>query len=98
MAISGLVVTLAEDDDAAGSAVSKLGADPRLTLGERFGRRLAVVADTPSVHEDRALWDELRGTPGVTYVDVTFVHLDTDPAPSDDLSQDKPVEERRAHR
>lgn len=98
MAISGLVVTLADDETAAAGALAALGADPRLTLGERFGRRLAIVADTPSVHADRALWDELRGTPGVTYVDVTFVHLDTHPASSDDQGQDKPVEDHRAHR
>jgi hypothetical protein len=97
MAISGLVVTLAEDDAAADAAVTMLEGDPRLTLGERFGRRLALVADTPSVHADRALWDELRGNPGITNVDVTFVHLDAEPASSEDQGQDTPVEDHRAH-
>lgn len=97
MAISGLVVTLAENNDAAEAAVAILRADPRLTLGEQFGRRLALVADTPSVRADRDLWDELRGNPGITNVDVTFVHLDAEPASSEDQGQDTPVEDHRAH-
>jgi hypothetical protein len=77
MAISGLVVTLS-DDSAAAAALSALAADPRLVLGERFGHRVAVVAETPGVDADRALWDELRGTHGITNVDVTYVHLGSD--------------------
>lgn len=98
MAISGLVVTLAEDDAAADATVTQLRADTRLTLGDRFGRRLALVADTPSIHADRDLWDELRETPGITNVDVTFVHLDTDPAPSRDQTDDMLTEDHRANR
>ena len=97
MAISGLVVTLS--DDAAGAAVlSVLATNPQLTLGERFGRRVAVVAETPSVHADRDLFDELRSTPGITQVDVTFVHLDTEPAASEHTYQSHSVEELHAHR
>lgn len=97
MAISGLVVTLS-NDTAAAATLSVLSSDPRLTLGEQFGRRIAVVAETPSAHEDRELFDELRAMPGITQVDVTFVHLDTEPAVSE-LSQQGPlVEEPHAHR
>lgn len=93
MAISGLVVTLS-DDGAATAALSMLSADPRLTLGGRFGRRVAVVADTPNVESDRVLWDQLRCTPGITHVDVSYVHLDTDvPACTDEGL----VENQHAH-
>jgi hypothetical protein len=95
MSISGLVVTLADEDVTAESAVTTLRADARLTLGERFGRRLAIVADTSSVHDDRVLWDELREMPGVVHVDVTFVHLDADLP--EDQRQDEPAEDHRAH-
>jgi hypothetical protein len=77
MAISGLVVTVSDDGSAA-AALEILSNDPRLVVGERFGRRVAVVAETPGVAADRELWDELRTTPGITHVDVTFVHLDRD--------------------
>jgi len=77
MSISGLVVTVS-DDGAAAAALSMLAADPRITLGERFGRRVAVVVQTPSADSDRLLWEQLRDTPGITHVDVTYVHLDSD--------------------
>jgi hypothetical protein len=97
MAISGLVVTLS-DDAAAEAAFSALRSDPRLTLGERFGRRVAVVAETPSVHDDRSLFDELRGRSGITHVDVIFVHLDTQPAAGENQGANTPVEYQHAHR
>lgn len=97
MAISGLVVTLS-DDTAAAEALSALTLDPRLTLGERFGRRVAVVAETASAHDDRELFDELRGMPGITQVDVTFVHLDAVPAAREHSDRNRPVEEQHAHR
>lgn len=96
MAISGLVLTLS--DDAAGAAVlSVLSTNPLLTLGDRFGRRVAVVAETPSAHADRDLFDELRGTPGITQVDVTFVHLDPELSASKQTDQGHSVEELHAH-
>lgn len=78
MSISGLVLTLS-DDASAEAALSRLAVDSRLVLGERFGRRLPVVAETPSVQGDRDLWDQLRASPGITNVDVAFVHLDEPP-------------------
>lgn len=97
MAISGLVVTLSEDP-AGAAALAVLKSEPRLTLGERFGRRIAVVAETPSARDDRELFDELRGTLGITQVDVTFVHLDTEPAASEHTDRSWTVEEPHAHR
>ncbi len=55
---------------------SALELDRRVTLGERFGLRRAIVAQTSSVGEDRALFEELRALPGVLNVDVAYVHLD----------------------
>ncbi len=97
MSISGLVLTLS-DGAAADAALATLSADPRITVGERFGRRLAVVADTASVESDRDLWDQLRGNPGITNVDVTFVHLDEPPVANDNMNRDGPVEDKHAHR
>lgn len=97
MAISGLVVTLSEDP-AGAAALTVLNSEPRLTLGERFGRRVAVVAETPSARDDRELFDELRAMPGITQVDVTYVHLDPEPAVSGVCRQGPLVEEPHAHR
>lgn len=80
MAVSGIVVTLSEDSALAAAALGALRADGRLTLGERFGARVAAVAENAGVAEDGAMWDDLHALPGVERVDVTFVALD-DPAP-----------------
>ena len=77
MAISGLVVILDDDADAAGRAIQSLAADPRLTVGERAGSRIPLVAETPSAEDDAALWSDLLATPGVKSVDVTFVSVDS---------------------
>lgn len=97
MSISGLVLTLA-DDAPVSATIPALAEDQRLTLGEQFGRRLAVVADTESVEADRALWDELRATPGITNVDVTFVHLDPPPSQPSEPGTPAPLEVPHAHR
>lgn len=76
MAVSGLVVTLAQDPALAEASLAALVRDARLTLGERFGRRLSLVAETPGPREDRQLCDDLRAMPGVVHVDVTFVGFD----------------------
>ncbi|MCA9287639.1 MAG: hypothetical protein KDA05_03590 [Phycisphaerales bacterium] len=99
MSVSGLVITLATDDPKAEHTLRLLAGDTRLTLGERFGRRVPAVAETPGVAEDRALIDDLRALDGVANVDVTFVALDEAPAPSQSNgnTQDRlgPTEPRR---
>ncbi len=97
MAISGLVLTLSADA-AADVALSTLAADPRFTLGDRIGRRIPVVAETRGPHADHDLWDELGSTPGITHVDVTFVHLDNEPAAADDSGPNDLVEEQHVDR
>ena len=96
MAISGLVVKLAENDSA-GVALARLAADASLTLGERFGHRLAVVAETPDAGSDRDLFDELCAKPGIVHVDVTFVHLDEGTDAASELNKGR-VEDQHAHR
>ncbi|MBS0198697.1 MAG: hypothetical protein JSR77_18270 [Planctomycetes bacterium] len=58
-----------------------LTSDRRLSVGERFGRRIAVIAETPSAEADRSLWDELCAMPGVEFIDVAYVGLDDQAAP-----------------
>lgn len=96
MSISGLVLTLSNDSRAE-AAMSTLASDPRLTVGERFDRRVAVVATTPSVESDRELWDDLRSIPGIAFVDVTFVHLDEENAAEENCGHNQRVEDQHAH-
>jgi hypothetical protein len=76
MAISGLVITLSENESAAHAALMSLESDPRLTMGECFGHRVAIVAETSSPDADQALWEALRSHPGIVNVDVAFVEVD----------------------
>jgi hypothetical protein len=75
MAISGLVVTLSDKFSEEAMRAS-LATDERLTVGECFDGRVALVAETPSVEADRALWEDLWSMPGVRHVDVTYVYLE----------------------
>ncbi len=97
MSISGLVVTLSEDPGTSELAMKLLTLDRRLCVGERFGRRVAVMAETPSVEADRSLWDELCTMPGVEFVDVAYVGLD-DQATAHSPPLATPKEGTHAHR
>ncbi|MHC5113016.1 MAG: hypothetical protein ACYTGP_01150 [Planctomycetota bacterium] len=76
MPVSGLVLTLAENEPAAAAAMAELMADDRVDVGAPIGRRLPVVADTPDAHADKRLHAELRDLDGVESIDVVFVHFD----------------------
>ena len=60
--------------------------------------RILVLGD--SYCPNRTLRPALEGLLGheVTFVDVTFVHLDTDPPTTEDQGQAMPVENHRADR
>jgi hypothetical protein len=76
MSVSGLVVSVADEDIADGVALVIGDAGP-FTLGERVGPRLAVALvaeDGPAAGR----WHEwLRQLPGVVKVDVAFVYSGT---------------------
>ncbi len=83
MAISGLVVTLS-DKFSEEEVRTSLAADERLTVGKCFDGRVALVAETPSVEADRALWEHLWRMPGVRHVDVTYVYLEEESQSQED--------------
>jgi nitrate reductase NapAB chaperone NapD len=76
MPISGLLITLADDPQASGRAISSLEADPRIDVGERRGPYLPVVADTAGKQENQRLWDELNELAGVINVNLVFADVD----------------------
>lgn len=75
MAVSALIVTLQEERS--GAALRAIAGDDRFTIGPRDGDRVAVVLDTPEPDADQAAHDWLREQPGVTFVDVVAVYLDS---------------------
>lgn len=78
MTISALVLTL--DQLRMAPTLAALGADPRLELGEPIVNRVPVVVETADCAAGRALFDELRDTPGVAFVDVVMVDFSEEDA------------------
>lgn len=77
MPISGLVITLAEDPQAAELAKQAVRGHPRFTCEAMPDpRRLPAVLDTPDRHTDREDWDWLNALDGVRQVDVVFIHFE----------------------
>ena len=76
VAITGLVVTLSGDSAESGAAREAMEQHALLNLGEPKGRKLPVVADTPSKEDDLAVWHWLNELAGVEFVDVVYVHLE----------------------
>ena len=76
MPVSGLVITLSEDEDRAAEAVARLREDPRLTVGVRNGRKLAATSETASPSEDPELLRTLESDPGIVAANVVFIGFD----------------------
>jgi hypothetical protein len=101
--ISGLVITLDADPRQNAEALRVLAENPRITVGERFGLRLAVVSDTKSSVEAEELVRSLFLVPGVAFVDIVCIDMSLDeegfhtelsvdvaPAPDPDAAQGGP--------
>jgi nitrate reductase NapAB chaperone NapD len=76
MPISGLVITLADDDARCDAALVALRQHGAITLGPQTGPRLPVVVETDSDDEDRQVWEWLQSLPGVLQVDVAMIHFE----------------------
>jgi nitrate reductase NapAB chaperone NapD len=80
MPISGLVVSLHPDQESSRTSIQSLTEDPRIQVGPLVAGRVAIVAETDSVEEDKRLWQWLEDLPGVARVDLTFVGFDEEPS------------------
>ena len=79
MPVSGLVVTLSDDEEERAGAVDTIAADERLTIGEAQKNRLPVVAETETIGEGSELMrDELLDIDGVVFVDLVTVNFEDD--------------------
>lgn len=76
MPISGLAITLSDNEPQAAATLKALASHPAITLGPQMGRRVPVVVETAGSHEDQAVWQWIHDLPGVQFVDVACVHFD----------------------
>ena len=76
MPISGLVISLAEASSLQNDTLRELRSDRRIEIGQRHFGRVAIVAETESSQEDKALWHWIESLPGVIHVDLAFASFD----------------------
>ena len=80
MPVSGLVVSLSNDDESRSQAIAAINQEPRNEVGVIEANRMAVVIDSPSAAEDKELWAWLNGLAGVVFVDLVMVGFEEDAA------------------
>lgn len=83
MPISGLVVTLSDNDTERADALAALRRDRRIELGitepeQQHAMRIPIVVDTRSNDEDKQVWQWLNDLAGVVFVDVALVGFESD--------------------
>lgn len=76
MSVSGLLILLAADADHATEASAALASDPRLTLGQRQGRRLTAALETESEAASEEAFESLRRLRGVEDIQIASVAFD----------------------
>ncbi|MGB7345549.1 MAG: hypothetical protein WBD20_15150 [Pirellulaceae bacterium] len=77
MPISGLIVSLAEQDTLRDDAIEAIRLEPRIDIGVIDSQRMSIVVDTKSIDEDKQVWNWLQELPGVVFVDVAMVGFDS---------------------
>jgi hypothetical protein len=75
MPVYGLVITLESHVEFEQLLLEELCRDPRITLGDRSGLRLALATETETAAEQRDLHDHLLDHPAVVHVDTTFAEV-----------------------
>lgn len=72
MPVIGAVLHLDSDQESRASALDFLGDHPKITLGERRLAQLPIVVESDTRKEDKAVWDEIEASPGITFASVVF--------------------------
>lgn len=76
MPVTGWLVTLTESPEKQTAVLSSLAADRRLSVGERNGRWLALVAETTSPAEDEQVLQAVVSMDGVVHCDLVYADFD----------------------
>lgn len=91
MPVSGLRITLVDDETIAQRALTALGDDDRVEIGVRNAAHVAAVVDTVDRDEDKHVWRWINELPGVRHVDVVFVSFDESPSSQQEVRPCKPT-------
>ncbi|MBT9584357.1 hypothetical protein IV102_13525 [bacterium] len=72
MPILGAVLNLAAQDELRNQALHFLAGHPAVTLGEAQSKGLPVVIEFATRSEERAIWEQLSGQPGILFFSVVY--------------------------
>lgn len=86
MPISGIVISIESDELNRQTVVQKIEDLPYIKLGQSSSQRIPAVLETPSARQDRQAIQEINDIPGVTFVDVVFVHFDQEEGTQNEMS------------
>jgi nitrate reductase NapAB chaperone NapD len=84
MPVIGAVLHLDQDESRRQAALGFLKGHPGITLGEEVDRRLAVVMESDSRKEDKAVWEEVQAQTGVVFCSMVFADF-SDVVPEESL-------------
>ena len=70
MPISSMIVRIAEDR--ARPVAERINAVVGAQVAYQHNDSFVVLTDTPSEEADQALWDAIKGIPGVLHVDLIY--------------------------
>ena len=74
--ISGILIHLVEDAVLCDKTVAAIAEHPSVEIGDRSGLRLPAVIDIDNKNSAEKVNEWLMSLPGVSHVDVTFVHFE----------------------
>ena len=78
--IASLVVTFAEEVDSGSDIIKKISTFPGVEFGESHHnwRRVPITIDSPDPNTLEETTQRLQQVPGVVFVDVVFVHFESE--------------------
>lgn len=76
MPISGLVISMVNQPQSQRDTIQSIASDSRIEIGVVESGRVAIVSETESSQEDKALWQWLQELPGVVHIDLAFASVE----------------------
>lgn len=72
MPVIGAVLHLDQEQEPREKALSFIEQHPMITPGVRQGGQLPIVVESASRQEDKAIWEQLKTTRGITFSAIVF--------------------------
>lgn len=78
VAVSGLIINFSTESGPPPATLEALLGHPFVQVGEGSGHRLPIVVETSDAEQTDSMWEWLHSLPGVTLIDLAFLHFDED--------------------